>query len=196
MHLSPTPVQDPSIDTKYSITPINTAADIPNATNMNTAQRQQLAQNNALRILQAQMARTLGNPNGFNPAQLSPAVLQNLMVAAKNGNIDLSNPALQQFKNLLMLQQQQKLNQQSIGSGGSAGGSAGESFQATKTQPTNTEMVSPATGQNKGMNPVNNGLTDPNLASNTKRPVKLWSGDIAFAMNNAAPPPSGKVFLE
>jgi uncharacterized membrane protein YkoI len=62
-------------------------------------------QANMLRYIQAQVRA------GQNGAGLSAQVMQNLLAAASNGNIDMNNPAMQQIKSLVTLQQQQRQGQ-------------------------------------------------------------------------------------
>ena len=147
------------------------------------AQRQQLTQQNAIRIAQAQMSRNAGNTSGVNPAQLSPGVIQKFLVAAKNGNVDLSNPALQQFKNLLMLQQQQKQVQVAINP---AANSAAKQYVPSVEQSMQTNMSQPRQQQQALPNHVSTNPSVLGQVAPSNQAVKLWSGDIAWVMNNPA----------
>jgi hypothetical protein len=96
-------------------------------------------------MLQAQAVRTgssSGPPIGPDgKPSLPPAVLQSLMMAAKNGNLDMNNPALQQFKHLMMLQQQQKANQASQVSG--APNTGGQAIPTANANPSANQPVNP-----------------------------------------------------
>ena len=91
-------------------------------------QKQQLSlQQQALRLLQVQAARASSGSgaqanidNKVTPAN-NQALLQNLMTAARNGQLDMNNPAFQQFRHIIMLQQQQKGGQVAKTEPGSAG---------------------------------------------------------------------------
>lgn len=81
-------------------------------------------QQQALRLLHVQAARN--NPNGINLGNLdtkgisanSQTLMQNLAAAARNGQLDINNPAYQQLKTILMLSQQQKSGQVAKGDQG------------------------------------------------------------------------------
>jgi len=174
----PTVVQSSTVGTEYFVTPSSTAVETPAPTAQN-AQRPQLTQQNALRLLQTQMSRSGGNISGINPAQLSPAVIQNILVAAKNGNIDLGNPALQQFKNLLMLQQEQKQGQLSMNPGAAAAAAAMPG--PVPMAPSGDQTFQAAMNGQKAPPAPANVAVPAQTANNS--PAKLWSGDIAWVMN-------------
>lgn len=177
-------MQASTVGTDLLITPSSTTIDDPIVNGQSIAQRQQIAHNTALRILQGQMARGLGNATGTNPSQVSPAVLQSLMVATKNGNVDLNNPALQQFKNLVMLQQQQKLGQVANPTMDSLPGNN----PLVMPSSTGTEQMAQAVpNQQKHQQSLPSSVPTNQvpMPPNTNRPAKLWSGDVAWVMNNA-----------
>lgn len=177
-------VQSSTVGTEQLVTPSWTAVDTPAPTAQNLAQRQQVAQNNALLVLQAQMARDLGSATGINPSQMTPAILQGLMIAAKNGSVDPSNAALQQFKNLLMLQQQQKQGQAAVTQSAPAVPPTAMPSSASTDQ-----LAQAALSQQKqSQGPPSNGPTNvavPAPPPITNRPTKLWSGDVTWILNNS-----------
>lgn len=184
MPSSPTLVQGSSVSTDNLVTPSSTAIETPVPIILN-GQHQNTNQQNALRALQQQMARGLGNVNGINPAQLTPAVIQNLLVAAKNGNVDPNNPAMQQFKNLLMLQQQQKQAQIAMNPGAAAAPGSGNT--AGVQVPASINQINPMVS--KQLQPPSTAQINPSLpvqAIQSSRPAKFWSGDIAWMMNTGA----------
>jgi hypothetical protein len=85
--------------------------------------------------------------------------MQNLLAAANNGSIDLNNPAMQQIKSLVMLQQQQRQGQMAM-------------------NPTAAAAVAAQTDQQR----VRSGSVSdaaPNAAAATPS-QKAWTGDITW----------------
>lgn len=117
-------------------------------------QRQQLStQQQALRMLQSQASRnnapTVNPPGDGRMPPMDPAVLQKMMAAARNGQIDLNNPALQQFKFFMLAQHQQQQRQQQMlqqSNAAASGAGAGNP----------TAMLNNGQQPNQGGNPPSN----------------------------------------
>ena len=178
---SPTVVQASTVETDHVVTPSSTAVDItaPAPINMQQAQQQR-----AIRMLQDQLAQASAN-NGTNQSQLSPAVLQGIMAATKNGNIDSNT--LQQFKQLYMYQQAQKqaqaMNPATVRSNApGVTGDVEQMMQAAIAQQKQQQAQAQAQGQPSA----------PPAGNAPSRPSTLWTGDISWAMHHNAIPVSGE----
>ena len=120
-------IVSPASPTPQTSVPSASAAE-PSPTSNPDMQKQQLSlQQQALRLLHVQAARV--NANGLPSVNVDSktnnhAIMQNIMAAARNGQLDMSNPAFQQFKNIVMLQQQQKAGQFAKGDMGNSAGMA------------------------------------------------------------------------
>lgn len=192
--------------TENLVTPSSQPGDASTPSTLANQKQQMFMQQQALRLLQAQAGRQNagGDAKGGVP-QLTPALIASLMTAAKNGQIDMNNPAFQQFKHLIMLQQQQKQSQMSANpsaamAAAAASGTAGHL--PPGITPSNVEQMIQAAvksqqlaqqagqGFGQGHNGAGMGNNPPppqasNQASQVQTPANksaLWSGDLLWLL--------------
>ena len=167
--------------------------DIPTPAGSADQNKQALMHQQALRLLQAQAARAGGDASAGKPS-FNPAVIQNIVTAAKNGQIDLNNPALQQFKHLIMLQQQQRLGQASMNPGAAAAanvngiqGVYGANVEQMIQAAVNAQSLvqqQPGYGQGHNGAGVGNNSTNPPAQppQTSKQSQKMWTGDLVWVL--------------
>ena len=196
---SPTLLKASTVDPDHFVTPSSSAVNTPGSVVQALAHRQHVMHQNAIRALQNQTSHASNNENRINPPEISPAVLQSLMVAAKNGNLDLGSPALKHMKNILMQQQQQQQQQQKPGLGAAIPGVA-SSVNSLPSQ-VNAEQNSELLGtQQKTPSDVSNNVPvnmpgAPQATIGNNRPLKLWSGDVAWTTHHPAGQQNGIVLF-
>lgn len=167
------------------VTPGSMSLDTPLSNPGNSQAQYQHQMQQQLRMLQAQLSKRNGGPPTGPMNQAS--VLQSLQMAAKNGHFDASNPAFQQIRRMMILQQQQKQGQ-----------SMNNGDVPLPTPPMNdvNQMVQNAMAQQRQQQaqaqmPTPTGMSVPAAAQPVPqaptRPPKIWSGDIVWYANNGNP---------
>lgn len=146
---------------------IITPASNPIEPTSNNAAKFQLMQTQALAIRAlASRATASGNP-------LTPQTMAHLMQAVKSGTLDYNSPGLQQIKNLLALQAQQKQGQASMNPGVAAAQASGQGQNQGADQVILAAMRQQMLQQNQANGNNHNNNNNDLQTINQQRPAQL-----------------------